>query len=375
MNKETVLIYRDNLLPPSETFIKAQAENLSVFQTYYVGAKRFGTNSILDNNKTMVINNGSRVGRIREILYKLSGLSLGMQNQLLKLDPKLIHAHFGPDGIMASKFAKKLGIPLIVTFHGYDATIKDDQARGYFHKNYVKRRDELVNDANVLIAVSNFIKKKMIEQGFPEHKIVQHYIGIDTEFFTHDPIVKREKIVLFVGRLVEKKGVEYLIKALSKIQKWDKEIKLIIIGEGPLRRELEKTAQELLLNYKFLGAQNPLTIKNWLNKSKVFCVPSVTAENGDAEGFGMVFAEANSMGVPVVSFDSGGISEAVSHGETGFLAPEKDIDILASYIKTLFKDEELWSEFSKNGIERVRSLYNLKENTKGLEEIYKKILR
>ncbi|MGR6005332.1 glycosyltransferase [Bacillus paranthracis] len=89
----------------------------------------------------------------------------------------------------------------------------------------------------------------------------------------------------------------------------------------------------------------------------------------------MVFAEANSMGVPVVSFDSGGISEAVSHGETGFLAPEKDIDILASYIKTLFKDEELWSEFSKNGIERVRSLYNLKENTKGLEEIYKKTLR
>lgn len=374
VNKETVLIYRDNLLPPSETFIKAQAENFSGFQSYYVGAKSCGENTILENEEVIIINNGNKIGRIKEVLYKFSGVSFSIKGKLLNLKPKLLHAHFGPDGVIATPLARKLNIPLIVTFHGYDATMKDDYVRGYFHKNYIKKRKELMKEASIFIAVSNFIKQKLIEQGFPRNKIIQQYIGIDTTFFTHNPVIQRERVVLFVGRLVEKKGGEYLIRAMAEVQKRNPNVKLIIIGDGPLRERLEKKAEKMLVNYNFLGAQNPLIIKEWLNKARIFCVPSITAENGDTEGFGMVFAEANSMGVPVVSFASGGIPEAVAHGETGFLAPEKDFEMLSVYIMRLLENEELWERFSRKGIERVRALYDLRINTKQLEEIYSNLI-
>jgi glycosyltransferase involved in cell wall biosynthesis len=98
--------------------------------------------------------------------------------------------------------------------------------------------------------------------------------------------------------------------------------------------------------------------------------PSVTAQNGDSEGFGMVFAEAQAMGTPVVSTLHGGIPEAVSDGQTGLLAPERDVVTLTKNLRLLLTHEERWRELSANGVRWVRERFNLRQQSHLLEELY-----
>lgn len=162
---------------------------------------------------------------------------------------------------------------------------------------------------------------------------------------------------------------------MSSVQTVNPEIELVIIGDGPLRSTLEKLAEELLCKYRFLGVQSPKDVHAWMNRALVFSVPSITAESGDSEAFGLVFAEAQAMGLPVVSFASGGVAEAVAHGETGFLAAERDWKALADYVLQLLKDETLWQQFSQKGQERVSSLFDLYHQTCALEDIYDSVLK
>ena len=145
---------------------------------------------------------------------------------------------------------------------------------------------------------------------------------------------------------------------------------LIVIGDGPLREELAEKARKTLNKFTFLGTQPVSTVKAWLNRARVFCVPSIVARSGDAEGFGMVFAEAQAMGTPVVSFSSGGVPEAVAHGKTGFLAPERDWRHLAKFIIELFQNDSLWNQLSTSGRERVQHSFNLNRQCDLLESFY-----
>jgi len=225
----------------------------------------------------------------------------------------------------------------------------------------------------LFLAVSQFIKGKMLEQGFSRHKIIVHYTGVDTDFFCFDGAVKREPIVLFTGRLVEKKGCEYLIHAMARVQASMPNAELVVIGDGCLRPGLETLAREKLTRFRFMGMQTPETVRQWMNRAKVFSVPSVVADSGDAEGFGMVFAEAQAMGCPVVSFSSGGIPEAVAHEETGLLAKERDTEALSNYILRLLGNEAVWRQMSEAGRNRVCTLFDLKRQTKQLECIYDRV--
>jgi glycosyltransferase involved in cell wall biosynthesis len=371
MSKEpVVVIYRHYLLQPSETFVRSQAEALQRFTPYYMGL-RLMQGLPLPDERTLVVNRGGLLGRISEVSAKLWGFSTPLVKQVQNLNPALIHAHFGQDAAMVLPLAKDLQVPLLVTFHGYDATVRDAHAeRSLAQRIYFRRRESLKREARLFIAVSEFIKKKLLEQGFPPDKIVVHYIGIDTKQFQPDPTVPREPVVLFVGRLVEKKGCEYLIQSMSRVQAAMPEVELVIIGDGRLRSYLENLAKEKLQRYQFLGVQPPEIVKTWMNRAKVFCVPSITAKSGDAEGFGIVFTEAQAMGLPVVSFVSGGIPEAVAHGKTGFLVAERDSEGLSAYILRFLADEELWRQFSQSGQERVCTIFNLYKQTRVLENIY-----
>lgn len=371
-----ILIYRDHLLAPSETFIKAQAKGMKSFQPYFIGSRLIKGLDIGSVNR-MVINQGGTWGRIKEIGFKLTGYSWGLAKQLGSLKPQLLHAHFGPDGALALPISEELNIPLVVTFHGYDATTKDEYAKKsyYTHRNYLRKRQGLQRKGQLFIAVSDFIRGKLIQQGYPHEKVIRHYIGVDTDAFKPDPTIVRQPTVLFVGRLVEVKGCEYVIRAMQIIQEANPEIELVIIGDGPLRGELEKLAAQLLTNYRFLGVQPQAVVKEWMNRAKVFCVPSITAKSGAEEAFGIVFVEASAMGLPVVSFANGGIPEAVRHRHTGFLAKEKDWRGLAGYLFNLLNDAELWHRFSENGQVRTREKFNLNKQTEQLEGIYKSLLQ
>lgn len=375
MSPDTILIYRDTLLAPSETFILAQAESLSGFTPFYVGARQVPGIEI-PSDRSFFVNDGTWLGRTREIRFKVFDQISSRHVELLAhRKPRLIHAHFGPDGVLALPLARALRLPLMVTLHGFDATSHDDAARRsfYSHRKYVRRRGELIRDCAKVIAVSSFIAQKAQQQGYPAEKTIVHYIGIDVDAFQPVAGSVREQVVLFVGRLVDKKGGTFLIRAMADIQRSMPAVELVILGDGPLRGELELEAKASLRNYRFLGTQPARIVRDWLSRAKVLSVPSITADSGDAEGFGMVFAEAQAMGVPVVSFASGGIPEAVAHGETGLLSPEKDWRGLARDIALLLRDDALWSRMSEGGRRRVAEHFNLRTQTRLLEGIYREL--
>jgi len=386
-----VIIYRDLLLPYSETFIPAQVESLTTYTGYYVGTSRTGNAaSLISSDRSLTLSDRVASPAFWKMALKLGGVVQGpWLRSLQALSANLIHAHFGIDGIWALFLARKLGLPLVVTFHGNDATGMDRHPSGqarvnpldffwkrgqFFRDLYVSRRAQLFAEAACVIAVSEFIREQLIQKGCPAEKVKVHYIGVDVDKFTPDPAVPREPVVLFVGRLVEKKGCEYLIRAIAQVQTILPDIELVVIGDGPLRSALEQQAANSLKRYRFLGAQSPAVVQDWMNRAAVFSVPSIKAQTGDAEGFGMVFAEAQAMGLPVVSFATGGVPEAIAHGETGFLAPEGDWETLAKYLLTLLQEPHIGERFAIAGRERIAKHFNLKHNTAQLEAIYDSVL-
>lgn len=375
MHTPTVLIFNGRLLLPSETFIKAQAESLKKFSPYYVGARRV-VGLPLASERALVVNKGGPCGKAAEYLFKQTGLAPHLSRQLKPLKPQLIHAHFGVCGTLALPLATMLKVPLIVTFHGFDASMTDDYARrsSITTRVYLRRRDQLKHKASRFIAVSDFIKGKLVKQGFPEDKICVHYIGIDTDRFQPDPTIERRPAVLFVGRLVEKKGCEYLIRAMSAVQQQVPDAELVIIGDGPLRHQLEILAGQTLKNYRFLGLQTPDQVKTWMNQACLLAAPSVTTVDGDTEGLPMVILEAQSMELPVVSSYHAGIPEAIIDGETGFLVSERATDTLSKQILNLFLDPNLWQKFSLAGQQRIRTNFNLRRQNQLLEQIYQDVI-
>jgi colanic acid/amylovoran biosynthesis glycosyltransferase len=370
-----ILIYRHHLLRPSETFIREQAGALQHFIPFYVGARAVPGLSI-PQNRTFVVNPGTLAGKIWEFGTRPFGFPPTFAWKLKALNASLIHAHFAQDAAIALPLAKALNIPLVATFHGYDVTVKDDCAeKTWIQQQYFARRERLKTSAKLFIAVSDFIKRQAIAQGFPEERTVVHYIGVDSQRFQSPPNAHRQPVVLFVGRLVEKKGCEYLLQAMARIQSQLPDAEVVVIGEGEQRPHLEAYAQQHLNRYQFLGAQPPEQVQSWMKRAKVFCVPSITAASGDAEGFGIVFAEAQATGLPVVSFASGGIPEAVAHEQTGFLLPEKDIQGLATRILQLLQDQDLWNRFSEKGQQHVRKHFNLHQQSRLLEDIYTEITK
>lgn len=373
MPKPNIIIYTDRLLPKSETFIRNPAMALENYTPYFVGSRRVD-GLPLPEDRTIVANGSGLMSKVKQysklLLLGTNGVA-SLAAQLAPIKPLFIQAHYGPSGVNAMPLAKALDVPLLVYYHGIDATMTDEHAQQRFYtRHYLKHRDELKAYAHLFLAQSNFLRDTLIKQGFPAEKIITHYVGAETRFEEPRPLHEREQMVLFVGRFVEKKGVTYLIEAMSKVQAKHPEMKLVLVGDGELREALEEQAKNSLKNYEFVGWQTPQQVMEWNRKARIFCAPSVTAASGDSEGFGMVFAEAQSVGLPVVSFAHGGIPEAVAHEETGLLAPERDTDTLADYLLRLLSDDALWNRFSKAGPARVKRMIDLRTQALGLEKIY-----
>jgi glycosyltransferase involved in cell wall biosynthesis len=368
-----VVVFSDHLLYPSETFIGAQARALSGFEPVYAGSRRV-PGLELPKDHTYVISQGDFAGRLHEAAFKLFGVAPRLTRRLGALNPVLLHAHYGPNGLRALPLARSLSIPLIVTFHGSDATATDLRyAKAPFgHHRYLARKEELQKGGALFLAVSHFIRRKLLEQGFPEEKVEVHYTGVDTKMF-QPASTERDPVILFVGRLVERKGADFLIQAVAQVQTELPAAELVVIGDGPLRADLEQQAKESLRRYRFLGMRSHEEVGEWMNHASIFCAPSVKLPSGEEEAFGMVYAEAMAMEKPVVAFDSGGVSEVVSHGHTGFLAPERDWRALAQCLSALLQDAGLRKRFGVAGRERMIRRFDLEQRTRVLETIYARV--
>jgi glycosyltransferase involved in cell wall biosynthesis len=225
------------------------------------------------------------------------------------------------------------------------------------------------------ICVSKAIREIALGAGYPEEKLAVCYIGIDCAKFSPAPVVAREEnLILFVGRLVEKKGCEYLIRAVAALRERRRDVRLVVIGDGPLRGELEALARRLEVRADFLGVQGPEAVGVWMQRAWVLSNPSVTAANGDTEGLGMVFAEAQATGLPVVSTRHGGIPEVVRDGETGLLARERSVEDLTGHLERMLADREFWEACSRCAQAWIREQFDIRKCTVGLEAMYDQAL-
>lgn len=376
MVNPVVVLFSSLLLPPSQTFIKAQGDELRQFTPYYVGS-RLVQGLDLPTQKVFTVNQGGIVGTASEVLFKLSGCAPGLKQAIQQVNPVLIHAQFGLSGALVLPLARSLQIPLLVHFRGADATVPATHARyaSLNHWIYFQRLQQLKQEARLFLTVSKFIRKKLLDQGFSADRVIAHYHGVDTTRFQPDRTLPRQPIILFVGRLTEKKGCEYLIQATAQIQSVLPDVELVVIGDGPLRADLEAQAKLHLRRYQFLGTQPAPVVKEWMNRAKLLAAPSVTASQGDSEGLPNVVLEAQAMELPVISTLHAGIPEAVIHGKTGFLSPERDARSLAEQGLRLLQDAELWQHFSQNGRTHMVNHFNRSEQTKALEALYAAVTR
>jgi colanic acid/amylovoran biosynthesis glycosyltransferase len=377
--QRTVAIFADPLLAPTLTFIPAQGKMMKRFNPCYVGPQLgAGKGLELPPDRVAVISSKrNSLSRLREIPFRLMGWSPGFFRSVKKFSPALVHAHFGPAALEALPLARWLGVPLIANFHGGDATVDEKyfvQSKHYMHRQFWRRRKELMRDTSLVLACSNFIRSELIQKGFLESRIRVHYIGIDTDFFSPNASVSREPIALFVGSLVPSKGILLLIQAMAEVRKMVPAVELVVIGDGPLRDDAKKMASRGLRRCRFFGYKPASFVREWMNRAKVFCMPSYRAPDGSLEGFGRVFAEAQAMELPVVSFATGGIPEAVQDGNTGILCPEGDVGALARSIVTLLENESVWTAMSRAARLRVRREFDLKQCTMNLEDIYEDVL-
>jgi glycosyltransferase involved in cell wall biosynthesis len=265
-----------------------------------------------------------------------------------------------------------LKLPMVVTLHGFDVSTSDeDLARNPGGRRLLSRRQRLWQTVSHFVCVSKAIREIALRAGYPEQKLIVRYIGIDCEKFAAAPAADREEnLILFVARLVEKKGCEYLIRAAAQLRARHREVRLVIIGDGPLRSELEQLVLSLRVPAEFLGVQGPDAVRGWMQRAQVLCNPSVTAANGDTEGLGMVFAEAQATGLPVVSTQHGGIPEVVRNGETGLLARERSVEELTSHLERMLVDRAFWDACSECAKRWIREQFDIRRCTAGLEEIY-----
>ncbi|MFT5502512.1 MAG: colanic acid/amylovoran biosynthesis glycosyltransferase [Gammaproteobacteria bacterium] len=365
MTPKKVAIFRKRLLSYSETFIADQGQKLPGYQAFFCGYHPDHTGiSLLANSERTILDEVSMLPAFDK--FRLRSRLGGAQNWINKIKasaPQLIHAHFFNDGYDACRFAPRFNIPVITTLHGHDIT-----------KHQNATRQDFFSQVDRVIAVSDFIAEQALAKGCPEKKLVQHYIGIDLERFNQQKNETETPDLLFVGRLVEKKGCTYLLQALEKLTPRFPDINLTIVGEGHLRETLQQEAISRNLNVEFVGAQTAEQIRERLSRCWLFVAPSITANSGDAEGLGMVFLEAQALQTPVISFKSGGVVEAVKDGETGLLCNEKDVHTLSDNIAALLTDYTLRHSIGLNGRHRVESLFDVRKQCAKLETIYDEVI-
>lgn len=370
----TIVVFRIQLLPASETFIVAQAAAMRRFSPFFVGWRRM-KGIELPAETSWTVDGGGLRGKLRELRFRYVGPTRAQVARLQARSPRLVYAHFAPDAHAAMQLAQELRVPLVTALHGYDVTMSDQaMAATRLGREYLQGRTALQKKGALFLSCSAYVRQRGIAMGYPVDRTIVHSIGVDVERFQPPAEGQREKIILFVGRLVEKKGCGSLIEAMAVVQRRLPEAGLVVIGDGQLRFDYETLAVAQGVHCRFLGTQPAVVVREWMARAALFCVPSVVAASGDAEGFGMVFIEAQAMGLPVVSTLSGGIPEAVKHGETGLLVTERDPKALAEAIMQLLQDDALWRRYSLAGRRHVVDHFNLAQQTGRLEEVFEHLL-
>src|SRR5262249_31326711 len=181
--------------------------------------------------------------------------------------------------------------------------------------------------------------------------------------------------IVTVGRLVEKKGIEYVIRALARVASRHPRLRYDVIGDGPLRRPLEQLAREQSLGdiLQFHGSVSGEKVRALLDQAHLFVLASVTAQDGDQEGTPVSLLEAQAAGLPVISTRHSGIPEIVLDGESGWLVPEREVEALSGRLTTLIEHPEMWAACGSKGRQFVEAGFTRTKCMNDLLDIYSEL--
>lgn len=281
--------------------------------------------------------------KIRALLVPFLFLSLFFHIRKYEKDQNFVHAHWLiPQGIIHA-FCKK---PYLVTGHGGDVGELNQSIFYLLKKRCLKK-------ASAVTVVSKHLQNILKEKYDYENSTVIP-MGCNTAYFSPANRIENyfsqgsQKVVLFVGRLAEKKGVPYLIQAMQQVNAL-----LMIVGSGPLEEECRSLVSQLHLEHKihFLGPKPHTQLRSIYASADVFVAPSITTKSGDVEGFGLVILEAMASGLPVVASSSGGITDIITHEGNGLLAEEKNAAQLAASINRLLDSPQLHAKLSQASLQ------------------------
>ena len=233
---------------------------------------------------------------------------------LVALEPALIHAQFGRGGALALPLAKRLGIPLAVTFHGGDA-FKDKHYHGsIIPPIFARRWPELISYASLFVCVSAAVRDKLLERGAPADKLEVIHIGTDD--LAPEFTFRRGERLVFAGRFVAKKGIFVLIEAIRTLRARGVSTPVVLAGDGPLLAEARARARGLA-DVEFAGWLSAPATRAVMDQALALVVPSIAAKNGDREGLPSVAIEAMGRGIPVIASDQTGLSESLETAGAG----------------------------------------------------------
>jgi colanic acid/amylovoran biosynthesis glycosyltransferase len=283
----------------------------------------------------------------------------------------ICYCAFGMDAPHALRLRRLgvLGGKLVVAFRGADTT------------KYVARRGPRVyartfREARLLLPVCDFLGRRLMELGAPPERVVVHRTGIDLRRWRYrerSPSADGRLRLVSVGRLVEKKGVEYTLRAVRILVDRGLDVECRILGDGPHRDRLTALVRELGLDTRVAvhGRTQQERVRAGLDQSDVLVAASVTAADGDEEGIPNVLKEAMASGMPVVGTSHAGIPELIEDGVSGLLVPERDELALADALQRLAVEPGRWTAMGRAGrakVEREYDIHNLNDRLAGLLE-------
>jgi glycosyltransferase involved in cell wall biosynthesis len=281
----------------------------------------------------------------------------------------IMHVHFGVMAVEFMQVCKKMNIPLLVTFHGYDITAAIQR-----DPSYDKALRNLFEQMTFGIAISYEMKGRLISLGCSPEKIFVSYLGIPLDEFVFTDRMHREGPVrmLHAGRFSATKGVPDLIRAFSAEFEKEDQVELLIVGDGEEKALVLEAieASRVKEKIKFLGKLDNEELKQWRANSDVFVLNCRTPVSGDKEGLPIALLEASATGLPIVSTKHSGIAEGVLHEQTGLLVEEYDHQALAKAMRKMMS-KELRLQYGKKGRQWMEEQFDLLKCNKVMDAIYK----
>ncbi len=314
----------------------------------------------------------ARPWRLLLVPALLAGLVSATRRQLRGDRFAAIHAHWVvPQGLAAVAARRGSRPPILCTMHGGDLFALRSAFMARIRRYCLARCDAVT-------VVSRFMQQVVEDSGdAPPGGVAVRPMGVDLreDFTLGDEAERADDRVLFVGRLVEKKGVAHLVEAVALLSREAVPVHLDIVADGPLRPHLEALARRLEVEerVRFLGALPHRELPSLLRRATLAVVPSVVDRSGDQEGLGLVTIEAMGCGCPVVASDLPAIRDAVEHEATGLLVPPGDPPALAAAMRRLLADPALRACLASAAREAALERFDWSAVADGYAEILRRL--